>query len=578
MNLLLGLSVSGITGTLVLVILLLFRPITEKLFSKTWHYYSLFVPLFFMLGGTLFTGELMHQAQHFRVENNNAVSDINIEALTSQSPLQVPFHLIFSELQLVELYHAEGSITPNPIIPSTISEQLFKHIGRIAHFVIACWALGAALFMGISIKKYLQYRRLVLHNSRLYHSIDCQITVAISPIAHTPMLIGLIKPTIVLPEIRFEDVKLDIILTHELVHYKRKDLLLKMVGMIANAIHWYNPAVYILNRQLSAFCELSCDEEVVSEMDANGRRLYGETILQVLQYSTIQRGLAGNLMFATNLCNSKNNIKRRLKSMMNTSKKMKKSVAALALATGMLVVGGGFVISYLVDSAIPVYAADSSSTLEETRGEPNRPIVYQGKVVGFETTEYAEDLMVEAVPLIFNDQDEMFIAIYYELSNIMWPTYLPEGFALSEIGILNPRDFSSSPELFTDGCYKHLNDLKAVFSDGEDKILLSIRHFQPYTRYDAGLRRLTVDDMPTLNYSERHITINGMNATIGRYGGLIMSDIDNGLSHHFSASANSAATHSGTTYQILAVHDGAVAEEDLIRMAESLTNILNIMQ
>jgi len=84
--------------------------------------------------------------------------------------------------------------------------------------------------------------------------------------------------------------------------------------------------------------------------------------------------------------------------------------------------------------------------------------------------------------------------------------------------------------------------------------------------------------MPILNYSERHITINGFNATIGRYTGIILSDIYNDLSHRFSASANSVVAYSGTSYQLLADYDSVVSEDDLIRMAESLTYILNLMQ
>jgi len=190
---------------------------------------------------------------------------------------------------------------------------------------------------------------------------------------------------------------------------------------------------------------------------------------------------------------------------------------------------------------------------------PTRPIVYQGYVVGFEATEYAEDVMVEPIPFTSDYGNELLADIYYEMGNIMWPTYLPEGFVLSESGILNPRDFTSFPELFTDGCYKHLNELMAVFSDDDRGITLSVQLFQPYSWYGGDFIRMTADDLPTLNYTERLITINGMNATIGLYTGLILRDID-----------------AGASYQFLA--HGAVSEEKLINMAESLTNILDLMQ
>ena len=552
MNILLGLVTSGIVGTLVFTILLLLRPISEKLFSKTWHYYSLFVPLFFLLGGTLL-------APNLTIERRHAMTEINIAANTSQETFQVP-------------YFARPAIEGTAAQTSPVATPNTVHINP--RYIIMLWIFGAVLFAVVSVKNYLQYRRLLLSNAKHFKS-DCKLPVLISPTAYTPLLLGFIKPVIVLPNMHFSDAELNIILAHELIHYRRKDLFWKMLSLIANAIHWYNPAMYIFNRQLSIFCELSCDEKVVSEMDTSNRKFYGETILQVLHHNTVQ---PSNVLLATNLCNSQKNIKRRLKSMMNSSKKMRKSIAALALAVAMLVVGGGFVISHIVDSVMPVYAADSPDTVEETRGAPTRPIVYDGIVMGAETTEYAESFTVEATPLIFDSGCEMLEAIYEKMGNIMWPTYIPEGFVLTSIGLTNPQNDSPWPELFTDGCYRHLDNLLVNFSDGESNILLCVRFFQPYTRYGNGHRRLTADDMPTLNYSERHITINGFNATIGRYTGIILSDIDNGLSHRFSASANSVVNYSGTSYQLLADHDGVVSEQDLIRVAESLTYILNLMQ
>ena len=624
MNLLLWLIVSGVVGTLVFATLVLFRPATEKLFSKTWHYYSLCVPLFFMLGGTLFTGAfstLANQIQSTTVRDSSLTSSISTQVMPSQNPFHVPFSQVSAELENAKIPYystiATELTSSSPVAGVTV--QLLRHIGNISHVLIAAWVVGVVLFMYINIKKYLQYRHLVLLNAAWFeavsndtkryqvsaHAAMCKIPIAISSYAHTPMLIGIVKPTIVLPTMHFDGAQFEAILSHELVHHKRKDLLLKLVVLVANAIHWYNPVAYTLNNQLNTFCELSCDEVVVSEMDTDGKRLYGETILHVLEHSTTQKRLAGNLMFATNLCNSKNNIKRRLFSMMNTSKKMKKSIAALALAVGIFAVGGGFFISHMMNLAMPVYAAEADYTAEaehtskaddalapnladetienaETINEPTQPVIYQGNVVGAETTKYAEDVIVEAAPFIFDNINEMLEVIYQEMGNIMFPTYLPEGFVLSEIGTMHPIDFTQHPELFTDGCYAHLNTLSAVFSNGEEIITLTIAYFQPYTRDIEGsrnLRRLTVDDLSTLNdFGQRHVTVSGMNATICHYTGLILYDINSGLAHRFSDVANAAASYDGVRYQFLPDLDSNLTDDDLIRIAESLVHVVDLMQ
>jgi len=307
MNFLFGLILSGIVGTLVFFILLLLQPITKKLFSKSWHYYSLFVPLFFLLGGTVIAGALTNGVQHFVIENGNTVFEIGSQTKTSQNPFHIPLAPSFGGMEFnmyPEAGSNEGALPPSPATTITPVIHLFED-QLIARFLIICWALGAILFIGISIRNYLKYRHLLLHNAEHYRHYDCQIPIIISPTTHTPMLIGLLKPIIVLPKMPLEDEQLEVILKHELVHYKRKDLLLKMVGLVAHAVHWFNPAVYILNRQLNIYCELSCDEKVVSEMDLAGKKYYGELILQFLQYGTAQHELPKYAMLSTNLCNSK---------------------------------------------------------------------------------------------------------------------------------------------------------------------------------------------------------------------------------------------------------------------------------
>ena len=358
MNLLFGLIASSIAGSMVFLTLLLLRPITEKIFSKAWHYYCLIVPLIFLLGGT-----------HVAVSLTSLMpyqASVNISSIPTpqEIPVGIPHEVVMLPISdnLLDMPMRNENDVSLAITPSFAS-QLITHLERVTLLLLVIWAMGAIMFMVISTKKYLQYRRIVLHNAKSITDIDCKIPLAVSGNAHTPMLIGVIKPIIVLPNIYFADEELDMILAHEMVHYRRKDLLVKLLMLIANAVHWFNPAVYALNKQLDAMCELSCDEKVVSEMDTQNRRFYGETILQVLQHSTAQKNLVGNVAFATNLCNSKKNFKRRLISMMN-AKKMKKSMATLALVAGMLIALGGFAISHLLDSAISVYAA---SQREDTR-------------------------------------------------------------------------------------------------------------------------------------------------------------------------------------------------------------------
>lgn len=348
MNLLFGLITSSIVGSVVFFTLLLLRLITGKVFSKTWHYYCLLVPLIFLLGGT-----------HIAINLAGFMQKISPSPTPQEMPTGTLYEVIMSPVldNLLDTTVHNGETDVGIAIAISITSQLITHLERTAPFLLTLWLMGTIIFMVINTKKYLEYSRAVLHNVKTVNDIDCKIPIVTSSTAHTPMLIGVIKPIIVLPNIHFVDKELDMILAHEMVHYRRKDLFVKLLMLISNAVHWFNPAAYVLNRQLNTACELSCDEKVVSEMDTQNRVFYGETILKVLKHSTAQRSIVDNVAFATNLCNSKKNTKRRLTSMMNT-KRMRKSVAALSVAAGVLVVGGGFAISNMLDSVMPVYASE----------------------------------------------------------------------------------------------------------------------------------------------------------------------------------------------------------------------------
>ena len=184
-------------------------------------------------------------------------------------------------------------------------------------------------------------------------------------------------------------------------------------------------------------------------------------------------------------------------------------------------------------------------------------IVQDGLVVGFEAHPDAETIVAEGTPFVFNDSKELFTSIYEEMGNIMWPTYIPDGYAVSSIRILNPRDFAPSSEFFT---------LSVIFSNGEKDINLSISFFQPYTPFGTS-------NMGTTFYNERPITIGGMQGALAQ----IIDGPNLILYDSADATPNQWETARGVSYQFLAHSDDDISEETLIRMAESLVHISDLM-
>jgi len=99
----------------------------------------------------------------------------------------------------------------------------------------------------------------------------------------TPLLEGFIHPRIYLPNRQISASELSDVLSHELCHYKRKDLWFKLALLLSNAIHWFNPVVFFMLRQAELEIEKACDGDVLRGANAFMRKQYGLTILSFVE-------------------------------------------------------------------------------------------------------------------------------------------------------------------------------------------------------------------------------------------------------------------------------------------------------
>jgi beta-lactamase regulating signal transducer with metallopeptidase domain len=151
----------------------------------------------------------------------------------------------------------------------------------------------------------------------------------------TPMAIGLFHCRILLPHLDYDTSELQYILMHELVHLKRRDLLYRILTMLATAIHWYNPIVHLTGRAIDLLCEMSCDGEIVRETNSDDRLCYSETIIGVVKYQAHLQ-----TAFSTSFYGGEKGMKMRILSIMDTGRK--KAGAALVCAAMILSAGTGF--------------------------------------------------------------------------------------------------------------------------------------------------------------------------------------------------------------------------------------------
>ena len=188
----------------------------------------------------------------------------------------------------------------------------------------------------------------------------------------SPMMIGFLHPVILLPRVDFSADELSCVLRHELVHFQRRDLWYKSLVLLATAIHWFNPVVYLMAQTIASQCEISCDAEVVNGTDVNGRQQYSQTILRtVKQYSRLQT------VFSTNFYGSRNDMKNRIVSIMDTTKKRTGAVVMCLVLLGTLGLGMIFAapghVTAVASSLLSAWQTEQESTVSD--GEKVRSTV-----------------------------------------------------------------------------------------------------------------------------------------------------------------------------------------------------------
>ena len=179
----------------------------------------------------------------------------------------------------------------------------------------------------------------ILNEQIIINKINSNINVYVVKGVPTPFLIGIIKNAIIIPENNYTEEDLKWIFNHELIHFKRKDNILKLLMILALALHWFNPLIYILRRLFFEQCELSCDEQVIKDAEIKEIKEYSLILINSIKY---KNELKISLM-SSKFSNKKINIiKRRIESMLN----LKSKKNGLLFGAFIFFVVGGTIFSF----------------------------------------------------------------------------------------------------------------------------------------------------------------------------------------------------------------------------------------
>ncbi len=303
------------TGSIISFVLFILKPIIKDKLPKSFQYYmwfSVVIALMLPISKIIVIPISNHLVMPMK-------SMYDIAQWISDTASEKPINLVFAPQN-----ENRQNIPQITYFPST------------AVILFAFWQLGMLLLLGFNIICYVSYtRRLNKHNI----SADWQETTLLNsllkrknslrlyknPIVETPILIGFFRPVIILPDKKYEDMKLRNILMHEITHMKRHDIFVKWVLIFVGAIHRFNPFVYFVRREMNKACELACDESVIKRFDISEMQQYGETLIAVAADSIRKMPLLITMI------EDKKNLKERLGAIMKHKKHSKRTVIAASV-------------------------------------------------------------------------------------------------------------------------------------------------------------------------------------------------------------------------------------------------------
>lgn len=307
--------VLSVAGSLLAGLLLALKKWTGKQFSPTWQY-------------VLWVGVLLVM-----------VVPVSVKVPALVQPMQEK-----QTIQTASPTAAEQTVTEQPAPVDTTEAP----VGEILPFteetalpsipwwdvLAVIWVLGALGSLGYRL---IGYFRFVRHICRIGEPMELdgmpkRLRVCKTSAAVSPMVMGMIRPVLILPETALIESRLPYVLRHELVHYRRGDIVWRWLAVLATSIHWFNPMVYVAAAQMQEACEISCDWCVVRSMEQAKRDDYMRVILELLA-----EAMAKKQILTTQMASEKKQLQRRFTMIRNQKPVgMKKLLLSVCVGTALL--------------------------------------------------------------------------------------------------------------------------------------------------------------------------------------------------------------------------------------------------
>lgn len=123
----------------------------------------------------------------------------------------------------------------------------------------------------------------VLSGLQREHPGPRNIQVLLCPEVKIPLGVGLFRKRIILPQGDYSREELFYILQHEYAHFRNGDLWIKFLTCVFQCVFWWNPAVYLFQRDVAQLLELRCDQAVTCGLSKEEKVAYLSVLINAVK-------------------------------------------------------------------------------------------------------------------------------------------------------------------------------------------------------------------------------------------------------------------------------------------------------
>jgi len=299
------------------------------------------------------------------------------------APISIAFDIpVASPVTAEQPAASTPAAAPAPALPAippaeALRQEGLRWLGEAARYAPWLWLVGSPatlLFLALGLAGTERLRRqshLLLTGEiadaarRLAAAMQVSrhVAVAVCDRIVAPMLLGILRPLIVLPPAVLAGhsaAQIEMILIHELAHVRRWDNLANFAQRIVEALLFFHPAVWLVSRWARLEREHCCDAEVLAR--TGDPQAYAET-LAALAIPGLAPAHAAAAM-------ANHQLVTRIRQILNIEERsMTVSSKVLSLAGSLVVVTGLIVAAYAQSK--PAESAPEATTIDARQPRPD---------------------------------------------------------------------------------------------------------------------------------------------------------------------------------------------------------------